>query len=76
MRGKGLAAFRQNIAHGINEAVAELKTAGMGAEFLLFLEYCDALKYIADHSAGKVIFADSGAQATWNIIKGIQGGRS
>ena len=53
LRGEGLALFRKNVAEGMKEAAESLKSAGVDANFLLFLEYTDALKYVADHSAGK-----------------------
>jgi len=73
LRGEGLALFRKNIADGMKEAAELLKSAGVNAEFLLFLEYTDALKYVADHSQGKVIFMDSGAAATARVVQGIAG---
>src|SRR5579863_1635664 len=63
LRGEGLALFRKNIAEGMKEAAESLKAAGVTSDFLLFLEYTDALKYVADHGQGKVIFMDSGAGA-------------
>jgi regulator of protease activity HflC (stomatin/prohibitin superfamily) len=63
LRGEGLALFRRNIAEGMKEAAANLRQAGVDANFLLFLEYTDALKYVADHAQGKIVFMDSGAGA-------------
>jgi regulator of protease activity HflC (stomatin/prohibitin superfamily) len=73
LRGEGLALFRKNIADGMKEAAELLKSAGVNAEFLLFLEYTDALKYVAEHSQGKVIFMDSGASAAARVVQGIAG---
>jgi regulator of protease activity HflC (stomatin/prohibitin superfamily) len=73
LRGEGLALFRRNVADGMKDAAASLKEAGVDANFLLFLEYTDSLKYVADHSQGKVIFMDSGAGATARVISGIMG---
>src|SRR6202035_1975292 len=73
LRGEGLALFRKNIAIGMKEAAELLKSAGVNAEFLLFLEYTDALKYVADHSQGKVIFMVSGAGAAARVVQGIGG---
>ena len=74
LRGEGLALFRENIANGMKEAAERLKAAGVGAEFLLFLEYTDALKYVAEHSQGKVIFMDSGAAASTRIVQSLLAG--
>jgi regulator of protease activity HflC (stomatin/prohibitin superfamily) len=71
LRGEGLALFRKNIADGMKEAAERLKAAGVDAEFLLFLEYTDALKYVAEHAQGKVIFMDSGAAAATKVVQGI-----
>jgi len=71
LRGEGLALFRKNIADGMKEAAERLRSAGVNAEFLLFLEYTDAMKYVADHAQGKVIFMDSGAGAAARVVQGI-----
>jgi regulator of protease activity HflC (stomatin/prohibitin superfamily) len=73
LRGEGLALFRRNVADGMKDAAESLRVAGVDANFLLFLEYTDALKYVADHSAGKVIFMDSGAGASTRAVQGILG---
>jgi regulator of protease activity HflC (stomatin/prohibitin superfamily) len=73
LRGEGLALFRRNVADGMKDAAESLRVAGVDANFLLFLEYTDALKYVADHSAGKVIFMDSGAGASMRAVQGIIG---
>ncbi len=73
LRGEGLALFRKNIAEGMKEAVEDLKAAGVTSNFLLYLEYTDALKYMADHSQGKVIFMDNGSGGASRIIQGIAG---
>jgi|HubBroStandDraft_3_1064219.scaffolds.fasta_scaffold01077_4 regulator of protease activity HflC (stomatin/prohibitin superfamily) len=73
LRGEGLALFRRNIAEGMKEAAENLRQAGVDANFLLYLEYTDALKYVADHAQGKVIFMDSGADAPIRIAQGITG---
>jgi regulator of protease activity HflC (stomatin/prohibitin superfamily) len=71
LRGEGLALFRRNIAEGMKEAAANLRQAGVDANFLLFLEYTDAIKYAADHGQGKVIFIDNGAGAPARVAQQI-----
>jgi regulator of protease activity HflC (stomatin/prohibitin superfamily) len=71
LRGEGLALFRKNIADGMKDAAESLKAAGVDANFLLFLEYTDALKYVAEHAQGKVIFMDTGANAATKVVQGI-----
>jgi len=73
LRGEGLALFRKNIAEGMKEAAESLRVAGVDANFLLYLEYTDALKYVADHSQGKVIFMDNGAGAPSRVVQSILG---
>ncbi|MHB8417238.1 MAG: SPFH domain-containing protein [Myxococcales bacterium] len=73
LRGEGLALFRKNIADGMKGAAESLRAAGVDSDFLLFLEYTDALKYVADHAQGKVIFMDSSAGASNRIVQGIAG---
>jgi len=71
LRGEGLALFRRNVADGMKAAAESLKDAGVDSNFLLFLEYTDALKYVADHSQGKVIFMDSGPGAPERVVQGV-----
>jgi regulator of protease activity HflC (stomatin/prohibitin superfamily) len=73
LRGEGLALFRKNIAEGMKGAAESLRSAGVDAEFLLFLEYTDALKYVADHAQGKVVFMDSGAGAATRVVQSVMG---
>src|SRR6266851_1619387 len=73
LRGEGLALFRRNIADGMKEAAENLRQAGVDANFLLFLEYTDALKYVAEHGQGKVIFMDNSAAAATKVVQGILG---
>ena len=70
-RGEGLARFRKNVAEGMKDAAESLKAAGVDSNFLLFLEYTDALKYVAEHAQGKVIFMDNGSAATTRVVQGI-----
>ncbi|HVT58863.1 MAG TPA: SPFH domain-containing protein [Thermoanaerobaculia bacterium] len=71
LRGEGLALFRKNIAEGMKDAAENLRRAGVDANFLLFLEYTDALKYVADHAQGKVVFMDNSAGAATRIAQHI-----
>jgi regulator of protease activity HflC (stomatin/prohibitin superfamily) len=73
LRGEGLALFRKNIAIGMKEAADSFKSAGVDTRFLLFLEYTDALKYVSEHSQGKVIFMDNGASAPSKVLQGLFG---
>ena len=57
----------------MKDAAESLKAAGVDSNFLLFLEYTDALKYVADHAQGKVVFMDSGAAATTRVVQEIFG---
>ena len=71
LRGEGLALFRKNIAAGMKEAAESLRAAGVDNRFLLFLEYTDALKYVAEHAQGKVIFMDNSGAATARVLQGL-----
>lgn len=60
MRGQGLAEFRREVASGIHDAVAELQTAGVDPNYLLFFMYTEAIKHVAENAkAGHTIFVDS-----------------
>jgi len=55
----------------MKEAAANLRQAGVDANFLLFLEYTDALKYVADHAQGKIVFMDNGSGAAVRVAQQI-----
>jgi MinD-like ATPase involved in chromosome partitioning or flagellar assembly len=55
----------------MKSAADSLKQAGVDSNFLLFLEYTDALKYVADHSQSKFLFMDSGAGAATKVVQGV-----
>jgi regulator of protease activity HflC (stomatin/prohibitin superfamily) len=60
LRGQGLAEFRREVAAGIHDAVAELQTAGVDPNYLLFFMYTEAIKHVAENAkAGHTIFVDS-----------------
>ncbi len=60
MRGQGLADFRREVATGIHDAVAELQSAGVDPNYLLFFMYTEAIKHVAENAkAGHTIFVDS-----------------
>jgi len=71
LKGEGLALFRRNVADGMKGAAEALRAAGVDSNFLLFLEYTDALKYIADHGQGKVVFLDNSAGAPARVVQNI-----
>ena len=74
LRGEGIALFRTNVAAGMGEAAERLRAAGVDTtSFLLFLEYADALRYVADHAQGKVVFMDHGADAATRVVQSIAG---
>src|SRR6476646_2157190 len=76
LRGEGLALFRRNVADGMKDAAESLRAAGVDANFLLFLEYTDALKYVAEHGQGKVIFMDNSAGSAARVVQSILGMRA
>jgi regulator of protease activity HflC (stomatin/prohibitin superfamily) len=60
LRGQGLADFRREVATGIHDAVAELQSAGVDPNYLLFFMYTEAIKHVAENAkAGHTIFVDS-----------------
>lgn len=60
LRGQGLAEFRREVAAGIHDAVAELQSAGVDPNYLLFFMYTEAIKHVAENAkAGHTIFVDT-----------------
>ena len=72
LRGQGLAEFRREVAKGIHDAVAELQTAGLDPNFLLFFMYTETIKYVAEHSkAGHTIFVNPNPSIPRDIMEDL-----
>ncbi len=69
LRGQGLADFRREVATGIHDAVAELQSAGVDPNYMLFFMYTEMVKHVAENSkAGHTIFVDNNPSRPKDIL--------
>ena len=58
MQGQGVAQFREEMAKGVRQSIAEMTDAGLDPSFLLFFMWTEAIKHFAEQGEGNVIFLD------------------
>jgi regulator of protease activity HflC (stomatin/prohibitin superfamily) len=61
LQGQGVAQFREEMAKGVRQSIAEMTHAGLDPSFLLFFMWTEALKHVAENGKGNVIFFDGSA---------------
>ena len=72
LRGQGVALFRQEVAHGMSEAVEEMKRANLDTNVILFSMWKEAIKNFAEVGKGNIIFLDGSSEGMQNTMKQIQ----
>jgi len=72
LRGQGVALFRQEVAHGMSEAAAEMKRANLDTNVILFSMWTEAIKNFAEVGKGNIIFLDGCSDGMQNTMKQIQ----
>ncbi len=58
LQGQGVAQFREEMAKGVRQSIAEMTQAGLDPSFLLFFMWTEAVKHFAEQGKGNVIFLD------------------
>ncbi len=69
LRGKGVALFREEVAHGMRVAADEMKQSGMDVSVILFSMWTDAIKHFAESGKGNVIFLDGSTEGMNRSIR-------
>lgn len=69
LRGKGVALFREEVAHGMRIAADEMKQSGMDVSVILFSMWTDAIKHFAESGKGNVIFLDGSTEGMNRSIR-------
>ena len=72
LRGQGVALFRQEVAHGMTEAAAQMKQANLDTNVILFSMWTEAIKNFAEYGKGNVIFLDGSPDGMEHTMKQIQ----
>lgn len=62
LQGQGVAQFREEMAKGVRQSVAEMTEAGLDPSFLLFFMWTESLKHFAEQGKGNVIFLDGSTE--------------
>lgn len=62
LQGQGVAQFREEMAKGVRQSIAEMTEAGLDPTFLLFFMWTESLKHFAEQGKGNVIFLDGSTE--------------
>jgi len=62
LQGQGVAQFREEMAKGVRQSIAEMTQAGLDPSFLLFFMWTEAIKHFAEQGKGNVIFLDGSVE--------------
>ncbi len=73
LQGQGVAQFREEMAKGVRQSIAEMTQAGLDPSFLLFFMWTEAIKHFAEQGKGNVIFLDGSVQGMESQMKHMMG---
>ncbi len=72
LKGEGVAIMEDTLAKGMVESSIKLKEANLDYSLLLFNNWTESMKYIAEHGNGNVIYFDGSADGLEKTIKQTQ----
>lgn len=73
MQGQGVAQFREEMAKGVRQSIAEMTDAGLDPSFLLFFMWTEAIKHFAEQGEGNVIFLDGSVDGMQKQMRELMG---
>lgn len=73
LRGEGVAAFREEVAKGMTQAIKEIGDNDLGSQMIMFSMWTEAMKNVAETGKGNVIFFDGSTDSYQHTLKQIQG---
>ncbi len=73
LQGQGVAQFREEMAKGVRQSIAEMTQAGLDPSFLLFFMWTEAIKHFAEQGKGNVIFLDGSVEGMETQMKHMMG---
>lgn len=73
LQGQGVAQFREEMAKGVRQSIAEMTQAGLDPSFLLFFMWTEAIKHFAEQGKGNVIFLDGSVSGMEDQMKHMMG---
>jgi regulator of protease activity HflC (stomatin/prohibitin superfamily) len=73
LRGQGVALFRQEVAHGMQNAAREMQQANLDTSVIMFSMWTEAIKNFAEYGKGNVIFLDGSPEGMEKTMKQMMG---
>lgn len=73
LQGQGVAQFREEMAKGVRQSIAEMTEAGLDPSFLLFFMWTEAIKHFAENGRGNVIFLDGSTEGMQRQMTELMG---
>ena len=69
MRGRGIALFREEVAHGMAEAAKKMQESNLDTSLILFSMWTEAIKNFAEQGNGNIIFLDGSVEGMDKTMK-------
>lgn len=69
MRGRGIALFREEVAHGMAEAAKKMQESNLDTSLILFSMWTEAVKNFAEQGNGNIIFLDGSVEGMDKTMK-------
>jgi regulator of protease activity HflC (stomatin/prohibitin superfamily) len=69
MRGRGIALFREEVAHGMAEAAKKMQESNLDTSLILFSMWTEAIKNFAEQGNGNIIFLDGSVEGMDHTMK-------
>ena len=69
MRGRGIALFREEVAHGMAEAAKKMQESNLDTSLILFSMWTEAIKNFAEQGNGNNIFLDGSVEGMDKTMK-------
>lgn len=73
LRGQGVALFREEVAHGMQNAAREMQQANLDTSVIMFSMWTEAIKNFAEYGKGNVIFLDGSPEGMEKTMKQMMG---
>lgn len=73
LRGEGVSLFRREVADGLTEAAEKMRDAGVDESLILFTIWTEAIRHVAEHGQGNVLFLDGSPAGMENTLRQVMG---
>ncbi|MSQ78146.1 MAG: SPFH domain-containing protein [Flavobacteriaceae bacterium] len=69
LRGQAVASFREEVAKGMSLAAKEMQNSNLDTSVIMFTMWTEAIKNLAEHGKGNVIFMDGSVDGLQKTLK-------